>query len=84
MWAEERLIRTVSTVSTRLVQLTCLERQKLSVGVERFARSLGACVSTDGEWRVGARQSSGSTQMLCLVRRWRILVRTQPIVLGTS
>ena len=31
---------------------------------------------------MGARQSSGSAQMLCLVRRWRILVRTQPIVLG--
>ena len=51
MWAEERLNR---TVSTRLVQLTCLERQKLSVGVERFARSLRACVSTKGEMACGS------------------------------
>ena len=44
-------------------------RQTWSVGVVRFASTLEACVSTKGEWRVGA-------HILYLLRRWRILVRT--------
>ncbi|XP_053395771.1 uncharacterized protein LOC128555950 [Mercenaria mercenaria] len=58
--------------------------KKRDVDVGKSARTLGACTSTSRSPRVVGGQHSSSAQVQNLVRRRRILVRTQPTVLGTS